>query len=146
MSKIKAGRLDRRLFTLLALLACLTPVTPSNTSTTIAAAPPPPSGYQLWGTVYYWYSDVVGGPTVVIHKWNGSSWALHGATAGDACGNYTYDTGGPGQFKASVAGTNIVNDAYSCGAMYYSYRTVSGSNTTELSSASPYANLSIYTW
>lgn len=137
MSKIKVGKRTRRVFTLTTLLACLTLVTPP--------APALASGYQLSGTVYYWFSETLRDPPVAIYKWNGSSWALHGVVYGDACGNYTYDTGGPGEFMGIVEGFNTVNNGfYECGQHYYN-RTVSGSYTAEVSSANPSAYMDIHT-
>jgi hypothetical protein len=145
MPKVKVGKLTRRLFTLIALLACLTLTAPSNTATTIAAAPAPASGYQLSGTVYYWGWEVIESPLVVIYKWDGSSWALHGAAYADACGYFAYDTGGPGQFMGSVEGYSTITDT-SCLSPYRYYRDVSGSNTAEVSSANPYVYMYITTW
>lgn len=121
MSKIKVGKLTRRL-TLIALLACLTPVAPPNTSTSIAAAPARASGYQLSGTVYYSGSSwgVVVSPDITIYKWNGSSWAYHGVTYADECGFFNYDAGGPGTYKASVAGSfNVTESLWMCGFSRY---------------------------
>ncbi|MET0625897.1 MAG: hypothetical protein ABW250_23385 [Pyrinomonadaceae bacterium] len=109
----KVGKLNRRLFTLITLLACLTLVTPSNTPTTIAAPPPPPSPYQFSGTVNYWYY-VANYPGVAIYKWNGSAWVYHGSASGNGCGRFTYDAGGPGEYKAVVDGYTVVVDSGVC--------------------------------
>lgn len=133
MSNIKVGKLTHRLFTLIVLLACLT----------IAAAPARASTYQLSGIVYYgWSEHRVKSPEVGILKWDGSSWAYHGVAYADECGNFTYDTGGPGQFMGIVEGYYIVRDgSFDCGVEYAIYY-ISGGRTAGVDANSPgYMNI-----
>jgi hypothetical protein len=100
-------QLPCKLFILSVLVACLTLSVPSTSAQG--------SGYQLRGTVYYSIDGALPYSTVEIYKWDGSSWVFHGSADTDACGSYTYDTGGPGTFKAVVP-FNLYNVAeYYCG-------------------------------
>ena len=139
MSKIAVGKLTRRLFTLIALLACLALVTASPTSKTIVTARAQSSGYQLGGTVTYnVYEAYVQNAPILITKWNGSSWDFHGYAYTNSCGGFTYDPGGPGQYQASVAGYYATTAYCGGGSGYYQY--VYGSSyTVELTSAYPSA-------
>ena len=130
-------RLTRKLLILCALVVCLTMA--------VASTPAQGSGYQLSGKVYYWLMDVVDSPSVVIHKWDGSSWVYHGTAFGDSCGDYTYDTGGPGQFMGSVSGFYTVRDNMQFCGWNTSFANVSGSNETEVSASNPSASLYIFT-
>lgn len=145
MSKIKVGKLTRRLFTLIALLACLTLVAPPNASMTVAATPAAASVYELSGTVSFWFSDRIENPLIAIYQWNGSSWEYHGTAYGNACGYFTYDARGPGEFMGVVDGYYAVKDGPNCGAWNYQYRIVSGSGTAELSLINTSAYMDIYT-
>jgi hypothetical protein len=119
-------RLVRRPFTLIALLACLTLVTPPG--------PALASGYQLSGTVYYFGSSsgLVVSPDITIYKWNGSSWTYHGVAYADECGAFTYDAGGPGTYMGSVGGYfNVTESPWMCGATRYDPRYVYGYTTAE---------------
>lgn len=146
MTKIKVGKLTRRPFTLIALLACLTLVAPSNAFTSIAAAPARASAYQLSGTVYYFGSSsgVVVSPDITIYKWNGSSWAYHGVAYADECGSFNYDAGGPGTYKGSVGGYFNVTESASCGPTRYNPQSVSGSGTREAEEGA-YVEMDIFT-
>lgn len=145
MSKTKVGKLTRRPFTLIALLACLTLAAPSNTSTSIAASPAQASSYQLSGTVYYWFSGVVVSPDIIIYKWNGSSWAYHGVAYADECGYFNYDAGGPGTYMGSVGGYfNVTHSPWMCGPTRYDPRNVNGSATAEAEEGA-YVDMSIIT-
>lgn len=84
--------LTRKLFILSALIAYLTLAVPST--------PAQGSGCSLSGKVHHYFYDVLDSPPVYIYKWNGSTWAFHGVAYADSCGDYTYDTGGPGEFIA----------------------------------------------
>ena len=130
-------QLTRTLFILSALVVYLTLTAPST--------PAQGSGYSLSGKVYYYFYDVLESPSVSIYKWNGSSWVFHGMAYGDSCGDYTYDTGGPGEFMGSVSGLYYVKDAMSECAWSWDLANVSGSNTAEVSAANPYAYMYIFT-
>lgn len=111
----------------------------------VPSTPAQGSGYSLSGKVHYFFYDVLDSPSVYIYKWNGSSWAFHGIAFADSCGDYTYDTGGPGQFMGSVSGLYYAKDAtYHCGWSDYLVN-VSGSQTTEVSAANPSAYMNIFT-
>jgi hypothetical protein len=105
---------------LLALCAAaLLPLALLATSDTPAAkaAPAAASSYGIYGVVTYPGSAVVISPTVSVYKWNGSSWVYHGSTIASACGYYTYDTGGTGNFMARVDGFYGLRNA-SCGTHF----------------------------
>lgn len=130
-------QLTRNLFILCALIAYFTLAAPST--------PAQGSGYSLSGTVYYNLQDVVENPAVYIYKWNGSSYVYHGVAYGDFCGNYTYDTGGPGEFFGIVSGLYYVKFAsYPCN-WSFNLVNVMGSNTAEISAAGPSAYMDIGT-
>ena len=134
MSKTVAGRFARRIFTLPALVICLT----------IAAAPARASSYQISGTVHYYSYEVVPDTSVHFFKWNGGTWAYHGFTAADGCGNYTYDTGGPGDFEGVVEGWHAIKPGYCPAIGVWYFRNIYGSGTVGVSDSSPSAYLNIY--
>lgn len=147
MSKIKVGKLTRRLFTLSALLACLTLVTPPDAPTSIAAARARASGYQLAGTVYYFGSSsgLVVSPDITIYRWNGSSWAYHGVAYADSCGFFNYDAGGPGTYMGSVGGYfNVTESPWMCGATRHDLLYLGGSRSAEAEEGA-YVEMSIFT-
>ena len=135
-------RLTRKLFILFALVAYLTLAVPST--------PAQGSGYSLSGFVWHQGWAVSAGPVsgyASIYKWNGSSWVFHGyATASSTlCGEFYYDTGGPGLFLAEVNGTHAVLSFPNCGFGSSTYAYMYGSAVRELSAAHPSASMDINT-
>ncbi len=67
------------------------------------------STYGIYGTVTYAGvnpDSVVDKAVVRVYKEVGSNnWVYQGQTTASACGYYTFDTGGTGNFKAVVDGT-----------------------------------------
>ena len=140
---IMLKRLTRKLFTLSVLVAYLTLAVPST--------PAQGSGYSLSGNVWYqgYDANINPGPvagSVSIYKWNGSSWALHGYAYTNLCGQFYYDTGGPGLFRGEVNGTAAVRSS-PCGYdTYYAYVYMYGLSGATVSAEHPSAGMYISTW
>lgn len=64
--------------------------------------------YGIYGEIVWPVSgtaeSAIESPVVTIEKLVNGSWIYHGTTYASACGYYTYDTGGTGEFRAVVGG------------------------------------------
>lgn len=128
---------------LVAALLTLTLLPTLNAHKTEAAAPAAASSYGLYGVVTYPGSAVVISPTVNIYKLVNGSWVYHGTTIASACGYYTYDTGGTGNFKAAVNGYYGLRDS-PCGT-HFADEPVGGFNVAYVSFWNPQTQMDVPT-
>lgn len=101
------------------------------------------SDYGIYGTVYYPCGDIVASPTVHVYKYQGGQYVYHGSTTASACGYYTYDTGGTGNFRVYVSGTYDLRYA-PCGSIFDN-ESVAGDNYGSITIWSPFIQLDIQT-
>lgn len=102
------------------------------------------SSYGLYGTVRYTGGGVVSNATVEIWKQSGSSYVYIGSTLASACGYYTYDTGGTGNFRIIARGTNVPLRADTCGNIF-AYESVAGDNFGSVTWWTPLKQLDVTT-
>lgn len=76
------------------------------------------SSYGLYGVVRYPGNGVVANATVTIYKQMNGQYVYQGQTVASACGYYTYDTGGTGNYRV-VVHRNYYSLRYaSCGSIF----------------------------
>jgi hypothetical protein len=126
-----------------AALLTLTLYTSPNRYTVKAAAPAAVSSYGLYGVVTYPGSGVVISPVVTIYKSINNTWVYQGTTTASACGYYTYDTGGTGNFKAVVSGYYGLRNS-PCGT-HFANESVGGFNVAYVSWWNPQTKMDVST-
>jgi len=75
------------------------------------------SSYGIYGTVKYPGNGVVVSPIVTIYKQKNGQYTYYGQTTASACGYYTFDTGGTGNFRVVVSGQYSLRYA-PCGTVF----------------------------